>query len=259
MNTKAMLRWRTLAGLTRKGKSNYTESELILPALRFLGTQKEPVGTSVLIKYLQLYLRPKGHDAQVIHGRKDTYFSQKVRNLKSHDSLTRLNLATYRGQKWRITEKGQRFLDGNETAIRRMTVQGFKPRRLSRADEYDYSRMVIEEGTVTLHELKARKRSGKLKAIAISAFKKDHQGMVYCTVCTFDFGRSYGKHGRGFIEVHHTEPIHEKDISGERIALRRALPKVALVCSNCHRMIHRRSGQMLSLKALKAIVDSHKC
>jgi predicted HNH restriction endonuclease len=259
MRTKALLKWQSLSSLTRKGKSNYTESELILPALQFIHTKKATVETSDLIQYLQSYLKPKGHDAQLISGRKDTYFSQKVRNLKSHDSLTKLGLATYSKRKWKITEKGQQFLIDNEIAVNNLLEQGFQPRVIGRKDEYDYSKMVIEEGITTSHETTSRKRSNKLKLIAVAEFKKGNRGEVYCTVCTFDFGKSYGKHGRGFIEIHHNEPIHEKDIRGEKTAVKIALTKVSLVCSNCHRMIHRKRGQMLSIAALRTIVVNHKC
>jgi 5-methylcytosine-specific restriction protein A len=53
-----------------------------------------------------------------------------------------------------------------------------------------------------------------------------------CEVCQFDFGEVYGDRGRGYIECHHVEPLH---IGGERA---RTTNDLALLCSNCHRMIH---------------------
>jgi hypothetical protein len=57
-----------------------------------------------------------------------------------------------------------------------------------------------------------------------------------CQVCKFDFGKRYGRLGRGFVEVHHAK------IPGSRSRRRRVDPLVDLVpvCSNCHRMLHRR-------------------
>src|SRR5258708_7354495 len=62
-----------------------SESELGTPALKAM--KSKPGGfipTSDLIGELWNVLQPTGHDAQVIQGRNDTYFSQKVRNIISH-------------------------------------------------------------------------------------------------------------------------------------------------------------------------------
>lgn len=250
---------RVLSAVTTAGKANYTESELILPALKFLSKAKRPVPTTDLIRHLQNIMKPTGHDAQIILGRKDSYFSQKVRNLKSHDSLAKLHLARYKKNRWWITDTGLRFLNTNVDAIQSMIDQGFKPKQISRDDEFDYSKLVIEEGTLTVREIKTRKRSDKLKAIAVTTFKKNHHGKVFCTVCSFSFLSVYGEHGRDFIEAHHAEPIHEKDMRGEKHFLRNILPKVALVCANCHRIIHRKKGQMLSIEDIKTMVGDHRC
>ncbi|WP_300611555.1 HNH endonuclease [Trebonia sp.] len=53
-----------------------------------------------------------------------------------------------------------------------------------------------------------------------------------CEVCEFDFGQTYGERGRGYIECHHVEPLH---VGGEGP---RSILDLALLCSNCHRMIH---------------------
>lgn len=61
------------------------ESDLTLPILRFLA--KAPDGfleTSDLITKLEALFKPDGKDAEIIEGRGDTHFSQKVRNVISH-------------------------------------------------------------------------------------------------------------------------------------------------------------------------------
>jgi len=56
-----------------------------------------------------------------------------------------------------------------------------------------------------------------------------------CEVCGFDFKKTYGELGEGYIEAHHTSPMCElNDDSVTKIE------DLALVCSNCHRMLHRR-------------------
>jgi len=256
---KKVNRLRMLSAFTRKGKPMYTESELIMPVLMYLKKSKSPQTTSSLIKHLQDLLKPSGHDAEIIPGRQDTYFSQKVRNLKSHDSLEKMRLAIYKDGNWSITDAGEKFLDANLNVIKGLVDQGFKPTTISRTDEYDYTKMVIEEGALVVRQVKGRQRSEKLRAIAVTQFKNKHQGKIFCTVCSFSFAEAYGTHGKDYIEVHHTEPIHEKEMRGEAILLKKALPKISLVCSNCHRMIHRRKGKMLSVRQLKDLVNKHKC
>jgi 5-methylcytosine-specific restriction protein A len=59
-----------------------------------------------------------------------------------------------------------------------------------------------------------------------------HGGSLICEACDFDFARTYGERGQGYIECHHVEPLH---VGGEGP---RNIRDLALLCSNCHRMIH---------------------
>lgn len=60
-------------------------------------------------------------------------------------------------------------------------------------------------------------------------------GTLTCEVCAFDFKAEYGGRGDGFIECHHTKPLESLQPGGKT-----HVRDLALVCSNCHRMIHRR-------------------
>ncbi len=71
-----------------------------------------------------------------------------------------------------------------------------------------------------------------------------------CEVCNFDFYKIYGERGYGFIECHHNKPVSE--IDGEGTVL---LEDLSLLCSNCHRMIHRTKPWM-SVKQLKSILPT---
>ena len=55
-----------------------------------------------------------------------------------------------------------------------------------------------------------------------------------CEVCGFDYEKFYGVHGRAFCEVHHLTPLHKSDG-----VVKTELSDLAIVCSNCHRIIHR--------------------
>lgn len=68
-------------------------------------------------------------------------------------------------------------------------------------------------------------------------------GELACDVCGFDFSAFYGAHGQGFIEAHHKKPV--STLNGEE---KTQISDLALVCSNCHRMLHR--GELLSIEAL---------
>jgi hypothetical protein len=67
--------------------TQYSERELVLPALVLLDLSQAGLTTSDLIRELTTILRPDGHDGEILADRNDTYFSQKVRNLVSHRTL----------------------------------------------------------------------------------------------------------------------------------------------------------------------------
>ena len=68
-----------------------SESELILPVLYILS--KANATTRDLIRELIRLLHPTGEDLEILEGKNDGRFSQKVRNLKAHKTLTRMELA----------------------------------------------------------------------------------------------------------------------------------------------------------------------
>jgi len=59
-------------------------------------------------------------------------------------------------------------------------------------------------------------------------------GALYCEICSFDFAARYGPIGEGYIECHHVLPL-----SSLRPGSTTRLEDLALVCANCHRMLHR--------------------
>jgi hypothetical protein len=69
-----------------------------------------------------------------------------------------------------------------------------------------------------------------------------------CQVCGFDYGARYGEIGRGFAEVHHLALLAS---SRGRIKVDVATD-VAVLCANCHRMIHKRKPDPFTLDELRA-------
>ena len=59
-------------------------------------------------------------------------------------------------------------------------------------------------------------------------------GALKCEACDFDFATVYGEAGRNFAECHHIVPLAK--LPG-KTAVR--LSDLAILCANCHRMIHR--------------------
>ena len=57
--------------------------------------------------YLRTKMMPNGHDTLLLKDRPDDLFSQKVRNLKSHNTLESLNLAEYKNRKYYPVESSK--------------------------------------------------------------------------------------------------------------------------------------------------------
>lgn len=66
--------------------SCYSENEIIPVALEIIGNNPG-ITTSNLIKEARNILQPSGEDLEILNNRNDDKFSQKVRNIKSHDSI----------------------------------------------------------------------------------------------------------------------------------------------------------------------------
>jgi hypothetical protein len=95
---------------------------------------------------------------------------------------------------------------------------------------------------------KKKERSRDLVKAAKARFIRMH-GRLFCEVCSFDFEKKYGVTGRNFIEAHHTVPIGKLKV---RTAVK--IEELAMLCSNCHRMMHRKQERLLKLKQLKALL-----
>lgn len=126
--------------------------------------------------------------------------------------------------------------------------------RMSAAEvEYDArDPMDDEKGEVyrekgTYYEHRRRERNRKLvedKKEKVLA----EIGKLECEVCGFDFVEMYGELGEGFAECHHRTPVAELEEDEEV-----TLEDLAIVCSNCHRMIHR-SDPMIAVGELSQVI-----
>ena len=113
------------------------------------------------------------------------------------------------------------------------------------------SDVLLEEGgrrRVIRQEVKRESKNRELKKNEVLA----KTGALACEVCGFDFFLAYGECGKGFCEVHHLIPISTQ--SSRRTP---RLNELAVICANCHRMIHRKD-RCLEIAELKQIVRMQK-
>ena len=89
--------------------------------------------------------------------------------------------------------------------------------------------IIIERRRYSLHSRIERRRD-------VSAKVKKIQGLS-CRACDFHFGNHYGSLGEDFIEVHHLKPLASLELD---VHVSYSLKDdYAVLCANCHRMIHR--------------------
>lgn len=89
------------------------------------------------------------------------------------------------------------------------------------------------EGRVLTRVHKSRERNRKIVKKKKAKVLKE-TGKLECEACGFDFAKTYGELGEGFAECHHTKPVSELT-PGEKTKL----SDLAILCANCHRMIHK--------------------
>jgi hypothetical protein len=103
----------------------YSESDLVVPALEIIACHPDGVTTSELLSELRAILRPSGDDLTLLGGRNDDKFSQKVRNLKSHDTLERKGFATFIDGRYKITASGETIARSGRGVMEALADQGF--------------------------------------------------------------------------------------------------------------------------------------
>jgi hypothetical protein len=135
------------------------------------------------------------------------------------------------------------------TTVDAGTFQRFRALASKTFSLEDEDEAAFPEGREMWLTHKARERSSAVVKAAKTRFLREH-GKFICQACGFDFEDFYGDIGRGFIEAHHTIPVSElRPDSKTRSA------DIALVCSNCHRMLHRRRP-WVTMSQLKGLLTA---
>ena len=238
--------------IVAKDPSRVSEGDMVLPALEALAVNKaKGLSTSELISILRDEFKPHGRDIEISPYRNDDYFSEKVRNLKSHNNLTRKGLATYNGKEYQITKLGEKFVSEVAGARQSFIRQGFTKASVTRTVVPEKSCVFIEEGQERIGNKTIRLRSNRLREAATKKFKNS-DGTIICHGCGFEGSMIYGENGKALIEIHHIRPISTKGETKEDIEV--ALKNVAPLCPNCHRVVHRKAGVVLELRELQKIL-----
>ncbi|SDZ67582.1 Predicted restriction endonuclease, HNH family [Variovorax sp. YR266] len=105
-----------------------------------------------------------------------------------------------------------------------------------------------EEGKVATRVHRYRERDRRLVEEAKAHALKKY-GRLFCIACAFDFSKRYGDAGAGIIDVHHTKPVHTMK-PGEKTKV----ADLALLCSNCHRIVHSKR-KWLTVERVREILS----
>ena len=249
-----------------------TETELILPSLYLMSLNNGVITTSELIQRLRDIMKPIGEDLEILSGRADDKFSQKVRNLKAHSTFERYGYAEYKGAAKtgyvEITKTGREHLEQNKDILKYLLINDFayidltenlkkiEANKNKRKIEIFDENIIIQEGLKRVKSVAVYERSQSLRNFAIDYYTKDNR--ISCDCCTFNFQDFYGEEiGKNFIEIHHTKPVFKYKDEDIKKTLKQAVVDLKPVCSNCHRMVHRNWKKPLEIQVLIESVNNN--
>ena len=118
--------------------------------------------------------------------------------------------------------------------------------------QIEYFPEILDEESEQYEGLKKQITVNKYERSSIARKKCiDYHGLN-CFVCNMNFYDTYGEIGKGFIHIHHLNPIHQ--IGKEyKVNYKKDL---APVCPNCHCMLHRKiNDKEPSIEELKKIIN----
>lgn len=244
------------------------EGELTLPTLLVLeNSPNGEISTSDLIDTLRALLKPTGEDLTILAGRTDDKFSQKVRNLVSHNTLGRERYAHHKNGIFKIMKKGKDYLTEKRDIVRYLITNDFNWDDLKESfhnieinkkqviELFDEN-IIINEGFKKSIGGTTYERSSSLRDIAIKYYKKD--GLISCHCCNFNFEKFYGKElGKNFIEIHHLKPIFKYEDDDMNKVIKHAIKNVIPLCSNCHRITHRIWKKPLEIEVIMSHIKAN--
>lgn len=153
--------------------------------------------TTELINKLWEMMRPMDEDLQILSGRNDDKFSQKVRNLTAHKTFERFGYARYKNGYIEITSDGKLHLKNNKYFLKYLLLNNFaysnlieslqnveKNQDKKKIKIFDEN-VVVQEGTMKRTETAVYERSTTLRKYAMQYFSINEK--IYCKCCNFNF------------------------------------------------------------------------
>jgi hypothetical protein len=139
--------------------------------------------------------------------------------------------------------------------LRKILNRYKKPEDIIKSEVSDdlYEPIGIEGNSKLAQHMRFERDSTLIRKIKQQALRLNP--MLNCQACGFSFYERYGLLGEGFIEAHHKRPLSEI-----RTVTKTTIKDIDLLCSNCHRMIHKKMSQtenstILTLEDLITIIN----
>ncbi|SDG73405.1 HNH endonuclease [Propionivibrio dicarboxylicus] len=245
-------------GDRKKRNPKWSRDELILALDLYLQQKQSPVAKdSKDVLELSSFLNRLGVALGVVQNeayRNSNGVYMKLMNFRHHDpdytQGGRVGLG--RGNRdeavvWQEFAASPARLAGVVRAIKAAVMEP----SVSQTIELDEPGFVqAEEGAILTRLHRIRERSRKLIEGKKKAFRDAH-GKLFCEACGFDFCDKYGATASHIIEVHHTKPLHTLE---ERAVTK--LDDLAMLCPNCHRVVHSKK-QWLTVSQVKDLIVSN--
>ncbi|MDG1729986.1 MAG: HNH endonuclease [Algibacter sp.] len=110
-------------------------------------------------------------------------------------------------------------------------------------------------------DLVANLKEGHKKMISVNVYERNPRARAecikhwkaLCNVCEFNFEKTYGEIGKGFVHVHHLIPISEIGKTYQVDPINDLRP----VCPNCHAMLHKENPP-LEINVLRELIKDNK-
>lgn len=234
----------------------------MIPINDILGLHLNPhnILFSGLVDYLKCYHIKKGYldneDYQKAHIRFGLSTNGIYYTKKKYERMR----AKY-GSDWFVSTHG---ISDKELSFFKWDVNKFKDSVTLKVTDEEIDNMVqdeiidqlkledksYEEGKRYLAKHMCIERKAVVIKLAKSMFKAKNK-RLFCEICTFDFNERYGEE---YIEGHHQTPLSQLK---SKNSFEVSYEDIILVCSNCHRMIHKKK-LFLSKDKIKEKLFVHK-
>jgi hypothetical protein len=192
---------------------------------------------------------PKEYDSWRSNGTKTSYVKVRWEILSEEPLIHEAQLKQGLLSKvhWSTQRSGICIPQGAQMAMEHLLLQGLHCHMHGNAEDAAAEELHALEGEARTRMVTHRTRERGFRNRKLIDAVKKNGGRLVCEVSdsNFDFEQSYGKIGIQYAQVHHLRPLAEY-----KGAEKTSLKDLAIVCANCHAMIHR-GGKSRPLSEIK--------